>query len=301
MIAYWLFRAVIFIFKLLPFPIVYFISDVSYFFIRFVFSYRKKVILSNLKNSFPDKNEKEIKKICGKFYRHLSDLIFETIKAYSLSPKKLLKRSPILNLEVDKEYFDKGKNVIYAGGHYGNWEWGTRFAPLQLFHKAVIMYKPIENKYIDKYINKLRSKDGAKMVSIYYPGKFFSENKESFGLIMVGDQNPSNKHKAIWVNFLNQPTACLHGIELYAKKFRLPVVYFSIKKVKRGVYHSTLVPIVDDPSKAPKGYITWLYMKHLEKDIQEHPEYWLWSHKRWKHEYSDEFKIFDFKENLKKS
>jgi KDO2-lipid IV(A) lauroyltransferase len=252
-----------------------------------IIRYRKKIITQNLKNSFPEKDEKEIKRITKKYYRHLCDITLESIKGYTLSKKKLLKKCKVINPEIGDKFFEQGKNIIYAGGHYGNWEWGTRVAPLTFKHKIKIMYKPIRNKYIDRYINKMRAKDNAEMISIYYPGKAFYNKKEIFSIIMVGDQNPPNKDKAIWVKFLNQPTACLHGIELYAKKFNTPVVYFTFKKTSRGNYQVYLQEITKEPRNEQKGLITQKYMQLLEKDIKEQPEYWLWSHKRWKHTFDE--------------
>lgn len=286
MIGYVFFRIIVFIFRILPFSIIYLISDFFAFFMSNVFFYRKKVILENLKNSFPEKSLKEINKIKSKFYHHLTDIMLESIKGYTLSEKKLRKRYTYANKELSNKFYEQNKNIIFAGGHYGNWEWGSRSTPIELDHKIIAQYKPLANKYIEKYLHKLRTKNNAELLSIYKIGKDqLFNNSKNYILIMVGDQNPSNVEKAIWVNFLNQPTACLHGIEIYSKKLNMPVVYFSISKIKRGYYSLTMNTLTENPQNEAKGEITKKFMQALEYDIKNKPEYWLWSHKRWKHKF----------------
>ncbi len=288
MIAYIFFRIAIFIFRLLPFPVIYLISDFFAFFMRDIFRYRREVIVHNLEKSFPEKTEKQRRKIMRKFYQHLTDLTVESIKGNSLTEKQIKKRYTYTNKELGNHFFDLGKKIIYAGGHYGNWEWGGISTPIELKHKIYVLYKPLANKRIDNYLKKMRSKHSARMLSIYMPNKdiFFNSEKD-FALVMVGDQNPSNLKRAIWINFLNQPTACLHGIEAYAKNYDLPVVFFSINKKKRGFYEITFKLITEKPKNEDKGQITLKYMCELEKVIKNKPEYWLWSHKRWKHKFDE--------------
>lgn len=215
MIAYIFFRIAIFIFKLLPFPVIYLISDFFAFFMRDILRYRKKIVVNNLRNSFPKKTNKEIRKIMRKFYQHLTDLVVESIKGNSLSQRQIKKRYTYTNKELGNHFFEAGKKIIYAGGHYGNWEWGGISTPIELKHKIYVLYKPLANKRIDNYLKKMRSKNSAQMLSIYMPNKdIFFNSQRDFALVMVGDQNPSNLKRAIWINFLNQPTACLHGLSL---------------------------------------------------------------------------------------
>ena len=142
----------------------------------------------------------------------------------------------------------------------------------------------MSNKYVDKYIKKLRTKRGTELVSMKLTNRIFAKKSAEIKAVMlVGDQSPSDRKKALWVKFLNQDTACIHGIELYAKIYKLPVVYYSIGKEKRGHYKITAELIMDDPRESKKGEITRIFMEKLEKTIQKNPEYWLWSHKRWKH------------------
>ncbi len=248
-----------------------------------MFSYRKKIVFENLKNSFPEKSKDEIKIIAKKFYKHLADITLESIKGYTMKPKELVKRFKLIDNTIEKKFYEQNKDVILVSSHYGNWEWGPRAAPYILAFDIVVLYKPLKNKYIDKYMNELRKKDNAKMQSIFTTGRAFVNHNKPYSVVMLSDQTPSNLKKAFWTEFLNQQTPCLHGLELYAKKFKLPVIYFNINKVKRGFYQIDLQVITDNPIEEVRGQITKKYMNILEKIIIEKPEYWLWSHKRWKH------------------
>ena len=282
MFTYIIFRLVVFLFRITPLWLVHFYSNILYYILFYLVRYRRKVVFANLKNSFPEKSEEEITVITKKYYKHLSDLILESIKGYTLSVKKLLKRFSIVNAEIETKLFEQGKNIVFVGGHLGNWEWGTRATPYLLLHDVVILYKPLKNIYIDAYLNKLRQKDNTKMQSINTTGRAFANHQKPYTVIMLSDQNPSNKKKAIWIDFLNQPTPCLHGVELYSKKYKMPVVFFNITKEKRGFYKIDFELITENPQDEKKGQIVKKYMTALEKRIKKQPENWLWSHRRWK-------------------
>ena len=288
MIGYIFFRIIIIIFKFIPFAIAYVISDFFAFIMRDVLQYRKKIIVENLKKSFPEKTDKERKKIMRKFYQHLTDLMVESIKSYTFPEKQIRKRYTYANKEVSDNFFEKGQKIIFSGAHYGNWEWGGVSTPIELKHDIIVLYKPLANKRIDNYVNKMRSVNSAKMLSIYSSEKdaIFSSDR-NFILVMIGDQNPSNLRRAVWTKFLNQPTACLHGIEVYAKKYNFPVLYYSMEKKKRGYYHITFKIITENPKETSNGEITKKFMNEVEKDIKRQPEYWLWSHRRWKHKFDE--------------
>ncbi len=282
MAEYLMVRIAIALFALIPFPLLYLLSDVLAL-LMIIFGYRKKVICKNLKSSFPEKSKPELKKIARKFYFNLSDIMLESLKGYTLSAKQFKKRYKVKNPEVDIKYYDNGQNVIYVGGHLGNWEWGTQATPFILKHKVVILYKPLKNKRIDAFIKKKRERFGVKMVSIKLTRRGFDITDKPYCVIMVSDQNPSNVEKAIRVNFLNQPTYVLHGTELYAKLFNFPVIFFKTRRKKRGYYEIELIPVCDNPRQTAKGELTQKFMSELEKAVKERPELWLWSHKRWKH------------------
>ena len=265
----------------LPFRLLYGFSDFIRFILKDVVSYRKKVIENNLRLCFPEKNEKEIQKLTSKFYKNLSDVMVEGLKAFTMSEKQLMKRHKILNPELVDKY--AGQNIIAAPGHYGNWEWGSLAPALQLDFNFVAFYTPLSNPYLDKLIRKNRSRTGTKLASTRQTSSTF-ESLDNSGtiFIMAADQSPSKPENAIWVDFLGRKTAFLWGIEKHARNRNLPVVFGDIQRVKRGFYTLELSLITDDPGSLKPGEITAAYAQKLENVIIQKPENWLWSHKRWK-------------------
>ncbi len=286
MISYLFFRIVVFIFRLLPFWLLYFLSDLLHPILNHIVRYRRKVVVTNLTKSFPEKSKKEIKKLTNKYYKHLSDITLESIKGYTLSIKEFNKRISVFNPEIEKKLFNEGKDVIFVSGHLGNWEWGPRAVPYFIKHKVAVIYKPIKNKYINKYVKELRKKDNATMYPIRLTARAFAKQEKPVSVVMLADQSNPNKKKAIWLNFLNQPTATLHGPELYAKKYDVPIVFFYFDKIKRGYYQIKCDTITETPRELERGQITKIYMEKLEAVIRSKPEYWIWSHKRWKHKFA---------------
>tara|TARA_Y100000739_G_C20524683_1_gene425914 strand:+ start:279 stop:1040 length:762 start_codon:yes stop_codon:yes gene_type:complete len=248
-----------------------------------VIGYRKNVVLSNLKNSFPEKNKKELQKIMSDFYHHLCDIIIESLKGFTISEKDLKKRMIIKNPEFSNSFAKKGQSIIFIGGHYNNWEICAQAFSMYSNHKCIGIYKPLSNKFLNDKIYKSRSKYGLNLVSMKKTKKSFEQGDEAKAIVFGSDQNPSNPKNAYWLKFLNQDTAVLFGAEKYAKEFNWPVVYVSIRKVKRGYYEAEYSLITDKPTQQPYGKITEEFTKRLEKDIINEPQYWLWSHKRWKH------------------
>ncbi|MDR2010071.1 MAG: lysophospholipid acyltransferase family protein [Bacteroidales bacterium] len=278
------FRLLVGIFYIIPFPVLYIISDFVYFMIYKVIKYRRPVVYDNLKQSFPEKTEEEINKLSKAFYHHLADITLESLKGMTISLKSLKKRYEILNTGVANEYFNENKSILCFTSHYGNWEYGILATDNAIKHQAVALYLPLTNKYSEKYGLKRRGRFGTWMVAVQDTKKVFSESYESpLAIILAADQNPSNPERSIWVRFLNRDTACLHGPEAYAKKTNFPVVYLKISKPKRGYYTLEIEKLIDNPSEYAPGEITQIYMNKLEKDILRKPEYWLWSHRRWKH------------------
>ncbi len=273
---------------IVPFWMLYAYSDLVAFVFHRIFRYRKKVIVENLKKSFPEKSDKEINTITRKTYKNLTDIVVESIKTFTMSTENISKRFKVINPEILDEYYTKGQSIIGVTGHYGNWEWGAMAGSLQIRHRAVAIYKPLSNKYIDNYIKRTRAENGTLLKSIYKTEETFKNFKNQTCIfLLVADQSPSSTKKAVWVDFLNQDTACLHGPEKYAKMYNYPVVFLSIKRVKRGNYELIAEKLIENPSKLNEGEVTKLYMNKLEQIIREKPEDWLWSHKRWKRKRSD--------------
>jgi len=280
---YIFFRLIIFSFRITPFWVMYLYSDFFYFIIYYIVGYRKKVVYSNLKNSFPDKSDDEIKKIAKKFYSHFVDIMLESMKGITFPIEKLLKRYKAVNPEMINNFFDQGINTITVGGHYSNWEWGNQTADYLYKQKPIALYKPLSNKYIDAYTKKMRKQRGTDLYPIKFTKRAFEQNHgKPFSVIMIADQSPQKRAKMLWVKFLNQDTACLDGVEKYAKHYNLPVIFYTVDKIKRGYYTIKTEIITTTPNETAAGEITEKFMKLLEKSIIEKPEYYLWSHKRWK-------------------
>ncbi|MFH1160792.1 MAG: lysophospholipid acyltransferase family protein [bacterium] len=281
---YYLFLYFLFLFKNTSFWFLYRVSDLFYFFLTYVVRYRKKVVFTNLRESFPGKSEEDIRKIARGFYRHLCDISVEGVKAFSLRKKDILKRYVVLNPELLDPWFAKKKSVIAVLGHYNNWEWGSLAAGIYFRHKPVGFYKPLTNHYIDEYIQRTRAKEGMLLESVSRTSQTFRRLKKTPSIfIMVADQSPMNLKLAHWIHFLNHDTAVLHGTEKHAQLNNYPVIFADVRKVRRGYYTVTLELLVEDPLSALPGEITRRFLERLEKQILASPENWLWSHRRWKH------------------
>ena len=277
--------------SLLPYWFLYILSDITYFFLYFIFGYRKKVVRINLKNSFPEKNESELRSIEKKFYRHLSDTFVESLKMFSISEKQAIERLEISNPELCNKYFAEGRNLVIIGTHYNNWEMYVLRCAVLHDHDLMAFYTPLTDKFLNKKLNQSRSKFGLKMKSKKDYKKVFETNAgKPFGIIFALDQSPS-KDSGIWTTFLNQETSIPYGAEKLAIERNLPVVYGKLDKKKRGHYIVTYVLVEENPKEKEKGYISVQSTKELEKQILEHPEYWLWSHRRWKHKRPENAKL----------
>ena len=269
--------------SLLPYPLLYLISDIIFLIMYRVIGYRKEVVLANLRNSFPNKSKQELKKIMSDFYRHLCDIIMESVKGFTISEKQLRKRLIIKNPEFSNYFADRGQSIIFVGGHYNNWEICAQAFAMYSNHKCIGIYKPLSNAFINNKIYTSRSKYGMHLISMKQTKKSFEEGNEAKAIVFGSDQNPANPKRAHWLQFLNQDTSVLFGVEKYAKEYNWPVVFVSISKVKRGYYDVEYSLITDKPKEQPHGKITEDFTKRLEQDIINQPQYWLWSHKRWKH------------------
>ena len=161
----------------LPFPILYAISDFLFFVLYRILGYRKKIVLGNIQRSFPEKTVKEHEEICRKFYHHFCDLVLESLKTFTISEKEVKKRVVCINPEVIDKYFDQGRSVIIAGGHFNNWEIFAVAVDALIKHKAIGIYKPLSNKYFDKKMRNTRSKYGLYMISTKDVKKVFDEEK----------------------------------------------------------------------------------------------------------------------------
>lgn len=270
--------------SLLPFWMLYGISNGMRFLLYHVFGYRVKVVRDNLKNSFPELSDSDRKTIEKKYYSHLSDLFVETIKGMSISEKQMRDRM----LNIDQHEFDnlhkEGKSAIIVMSHCGNWEWICLMSQIVCPQRVQCLYKTLSNSGFDRLMFLVRSKFGASPIPMELTLRVLDANKEVVTVnAFIGDQNPSSGKGAAWVDFLGQDTAFMMGAEKIARKLDWPVYYLSSSKVKRGYYQAHTVPICLDPKSTKDGEITQLIANHTEKEILNQPHIWLWSHRRWKH------------------
>ena len=283
--SYYILLFFIKLFAIIPFGLLYVFSDIFYYLFYYVARYRRKVVRQNLNNCFPEKKEKERFKIEKAFYRHLCDILLEGMKGFTISKKSLMKRYRILNPELMNNYYEKGIDVVSVGAHYANWEWGIIIAPAQMLHKLYAFYTPVSNKYLDQYIRNSRSKLGTKLISLKGIREAFRTEREVPTSFFFGaDQSPSNPKAAYWMTFLNQDTACMQGLEFFARRYKMPVVYFDVQRVKRGYYTIEIKVLEEEPANTKPGELTEKYMRFLEQIIIKKPEDYLWSHRRWKHQ-----------------
>jgi KDO2-lipid IV(A) lauroyltransferase len=276
----------------IPLPVLYIISDIICPVVYYIVRYRRGVVRLNIAKSFPDKSEKERRTIERRFYRFFCDLFIETMYEMHISEKEILRRMTFGNLKEILEQNAKKKSVMIMTAHYGNWEWTLAFA---LFSPETYpsnpIYKRLRNEKFDKLIHKLRARYGAKLIEkndlLRVMFRLQKEN-EVGNFWMISDQTPNGRNIHFWTPFLHQDTPTLTGTEQLARKFDYPVFYAEINRVKRGYYHCEFIPITLEPKKTAEFEITEKYMNLLEKSIEAHPEFWLWSHRRWKYQRNNE-------------
>lgn len=255
--------------------------------VYYVFGYRKRVVIENLKRSFPEKSEGEIKKITKQFYLHFCDVILETLKLLTISKENFRKRFTYDStaLKTFAHFEEKGQSIIGVMGHCGNWEWGAISYPAYFKHLITGVYHPLSSKNFDALMLKLRSRFGGNitpMNKVYKELLTLRQKNTPTLLGLIADQTPPPE-SAYWTTFLNQDTPVFNGTEKIARKFNYPVVYVPVYKIKRGYYKMSAVVITENPSEMHEGLISELHTRALEKNILEQPYIWLWSHRRWKH------------------
>lgn len=271
---------------LLSLSLLYRFSSFLFYIFYYLFSYRKKVVRKNLILSFPEKTLAEIIQIEKKFYRHFFDLIVETIKLASIRKADLKKRiqfdEPTLKL-INQSY-QQNENLIFVLGHYGNWEWALQAGALFLPFKQYGLYRPLNNKNFNNFIIDLRQQFGAELISEKQALRRIASIKNDLkNIAFIADQSPFPE-LAEWINFLNQDTPIFSGPAKISKMFNYPIIYFTINKIKRGHYLISGEEIFDPKSTDLNELeIMKLFFKRLEDDIKKQPEYWLWTHKRWKY------------------
>ena len=269
----------------LPFKIIYFISDGVYILLYYLIGYRKKVVRNNLALTFPEKSEEERLIIEKKFFRHMCDIFLEMIKTLGISNKEVQKRFTVTNMEVLHELEAKGINTMLMLPHYASWEWVVSLN-LQIKSKGYGIYQKIQNKYFDKLVRDLRGRFNTQLISTRESRKILKDAKESKQLLMVGiisDQSPMVIKAKYWTDFMGIVVPVHVGGEEICKANDIIPVYLKTRKIGRGYYEGTVKVLSENPSEVEDYKITDAFLRETEKSIREAPEYYFWTHKRWKH------------------
>ncbi len=270
---------------ILPVPVLYGLSGIVKIFAFRVIGYRKVMVRNNLTSSFPEMAKDEINRLTRLYYKNLADILIEGIWAFTISKKQLLRRYRILNPEVLTPFSGSGQSIIGVTGHYNNWEWGSLSASLQTDFNIIAFYKPMSNRYIDKFARWSRSRFGTTLVSIMETSSSFEKWKDMKTMfLMAADQGMPKKfsERAYWIRFLNHGIPFLHGMEKHARLHNLPVIYIDVQREKRGWYTLELSVLTAHPLDLENGQLTEMYARKLESVILKKPENWLWSHNRFK-------------------
>jgi KDO2-lipid IV(A) lauroyltransferase len=254
------------------------------FILRDVIGYRKQVVLTNIRNSFPEKSEAEIKQIYHESYRHLADRVVENLKCFSITMKEVEQRVQISNPEVLVDCYNRGQHLVMMVGHIATWEFGGYRAITASAHDNFAIVAVVSNPYFNRLIQRTRSKMGMNLVMMDKSKEFLTKplTKVTAG-IFISDQSPSNMKTCYWTTFLGQDTAFFTGAERYARMNNAMVIYPKITERSHGYFTAEIIEITRDPNSLPEFGVTEKFVRILEQQIRENPSDWLWSHKRWKH------------------
>ncbi len=285
-LVFWLVYPILWLISILPFPLFYAVSDVVFFIVYKIAGYRRKTVTENLKMVFPDKSKNEIAGIRRKFYKHMCDMFLEMIKSISISEKELKKRYTFTNLDYLRKLEAKDKSIIIMCGHYASYEWMFALQLHDLKFESYGIYKRISNKYFDKLIRNIRERFDAHLISTYEATEKIRYNEETGVLgnyAMIADQSPKIRRAKHWIHFMGIRVPVFEGSDRLARNLDMSVVYLHVEKIKRGYYRAKFVPITENAIQEPKYFITEKFISLLEEQIKAKPEYYLWTHKRWKH------------------
>jgi len=284
LIVYILIYPLIVLISILPFRILYLVSDFFYLIIYYILGYRKKTVMGNLKIAFPEKSDMELKKIMKEFYHHFLDIFMEMIKTFTISNEEILKRFKLTNQEELDAFMGRNDNVLLMSSHYANFEWLFSLN-LRVQHKGYAAYKKVKNKYFNNYIVRSRERFNTTLIPTKQIISELAKNdakgiKTVYGMLV--DQSPKLIRAYHWTTFFGKEVPVITGTEMLAKKHDYAVMYIETTKVKRGFYETKMGILSENPREIPDFEITDLFMKKLEAHIRKAPEYYFWSHKRFK-------------------
>jgi Kdo2-lipid IVA lauroyltransferase/acyltransferase len=286
---YYIIYGTLYIFSLLPLPLLYLFSELAYFILYRVIKYRRTLVMSNLLHAFPEKSEQERIKISKQFYRNLTDTFIESLKLQSMG-KKGVRRMARGEYDIINDLIAEGYNIHILAGHQFNWEFANLTYALHLKIPFFGVYMPITNKTLNRIFYRLRKRYGTILISAH---EFKTVKEEIFNqqyvLALAADQNPGNPANAYWMDFMNRPAPFVTGPSKGAVRNKAAVVMASMHKPRRGRYVFKVTLITKDGSQFTPEQLTVLYKKELENIIRSEPPNYLWSHRRWRHEYKPEY------------
>ena len=261
------------------------LSDIIYFVVYHLVRYRRKVTRTNLLHAYPERTDKERREIERAYYHHISDLLVEGLYNLYARPMAIMRRYHFVNRQLVNHYYEQGQSVILMSAHYNNWEYMITSLNFQLMHHGVGVGKPLNDKLVANYVTRRRGRFGTEIVdhtNVRQTMEYYQQHHVPIAYMMLSDQSPSDVHKSFWTIFMHQETPFLYGAEHFARKYNMPVLYYDVTKTSRGRYEVRFTPICDNPNEVPQYTITSRYIRLLEKTINAAPQYWLWSHRRWK-------------------
>ena len=286
---YYIFFALLYVVSLLPLRVLYLVSDFIYLILYYIIGYRKEVVFGNLALAFPEKSTAERTAIAKKFYRNFTDNWIEVIKMISIPEKAILKRIST-DFAAFEDIHRQGRSCHMLMGHLFNWEWCNAGVPTGVPFKTLVAYSPISSKILDRLFLYIRQRFGCILLPFHDMRRGMMPHRHSHYLLaLVADQNPPFPDKSYWLNFMGVPTGFLKGPEKAARMGNIPVVFLPVIKVRRGHYKIKGILLDNDPATAKEGELTRKYVTALEEVIRQYPEGYLWSHKRWKHPWKNEY------------
>ena len=286
---YYVVFGVFYLLSLLPMAVLYLFSDFAYVVVYYLLGYRKKVVMQNLTIAFPEKTEEERIKIAKAFYKNFCDTFIETIKYISVRRSFFDKRFIVDFSQLEKIYAT-GQSIQFQLGHNFNWELANLAIPGHLKYKLLGVYLPIGTGIFNRLFKYIRSRFGTQLIAATnMRSEMMPHRNTKFVIGLIADQAPPVPEKAYWINFFNRPTPFLKGPEKAAKSNNYAVVFIYFNKIKRGYYTCQAITVSLSPAQLPDGELTTIYAANLQKIMTEHPEMWLWSHRRWKHEWKPEY------------
>ena len=270
-----------------PLKVLYLGSRIVYILLYHIFSYRKNIINDNIRASFPELEESDVRIMIKKYYRHLSQVSVEALKAMHWPLKKMTKRASLINKEILEGLAESGRDIVVLAGHTGNWEWLPALVAPYGF-ELLGVYKPQTSRVVDILSVMIRKKEGVKPIPMRETARAMkspSDKGKPKALLLIADQIPAKPDIHFWYSFMNRETGWFLGGEKIARKYDLPVIYLNMSKKKPGFYEGKVELITMNPGLEEEGQITKKYIRLLEENIKKQPEFWLWSHRRWKHQH----------------